>query len=282
MAETRQILRRQAQGLKMKHNTPPLANCEVVDTVATITLANERSRNALSLAMIDTLTTFFTQLAERRDVRVVVVQANGLAFCAGHDLRELTSHREDDDGGHAFYSQTMSACSTLMRHIIGAPQPVIAAVDGIATAAGCQLVATCDLAVAGPRARFCTPGVNIGLFCSTPSVALGRIIGRKHAMEMLLTGDVFSAEDALRFGLINHIAPEDARTSAQALAHRIAVKSPRALVIGKETFYRQIDMPLAAAYDHASAVMVENMMISDAREGIAAFLEKRDPIWPKD
>lgn len=266
----------------MPHDTPPLAHCQTRDNIATITLANERSRNALSLAMIDALTTIFTKLAERRDVHIIVLQADGPAFCAGHDLRELTAHRDDDDAGHAFYTRTMIACSTLMRHIIAVPQPVIAAVDGIATAAGCQLVATCDLAVAGPHARFCTPGVNIGLFCSTPSVALARNISRKHAMEMLLTGDIFSADDALRFGLVNRISPEGARVMAQALAQQIAAKSPHALVIGKETFYRQIDMPLAEAYDHASAVMVENMMIADAREGIAAFLEKRAPVWPKE
>ncbi len=266
----------------MQQNTPPLAHCHTLGAVALVTLANERSRNALSLAMIDALTELFTQLAERRDIHVIVLQADGPAFCAGHDLRELTAHRKDDDGGHAFYAQTMAACSALMRHVIAVPQPVIAAVDGIATAAGCQLVATCDLAVAGTHARFCTPGVNIGLFCSTPSVALARNISRKHAMEMLLTGDIFGAEDALRFGLVNRLAPEGARAAALALAQQIAAKSPHALVIGKETFYRQIDMPLAAAYDHASAVMVENMMIADAREGISAFLEKRAPVWPKE
>lgn len=266
----------------MPQDTQPFATCRTLDTIATITLTNERSRNALSLAMIDTLMAIFTQLAARRDVHIIVLQADGPAFCAGHDLRELTAHRDDGDDGHAFYAQTMAACSTLMRHIIALPQPVIAAVDGIATAAGCQLVATCDLAVAGPHARFCTPGVNIGLFCSTPSVALGRNIGRKHAMEMLLTGDIFNADDALRFGLVNRLAPDGARAMAQTLARQIAAKSPHALVIGKETFYRQIDMPLAAAYDHASAVMVENMMIADAREGIAAFLEKRPPVWPRE
>jgi enoyl-CoA hydratase/carnithine racemase len=265
----------------MPQDSVELASCQTLDRVALITLANERSRNALSLAMIETLTTFFIQLAARRDIHVIVLQAEGPVFCAGHDLRELTAHRNDEDGGHAFFTQTMTACSMLMQHIIGAPQPVIAAVDGMATAAGCQLVATCDLAIAGPDARFCTPGVNIGLFCSTPSVALARGIGRKQALEMLLTGDVFGVEDALRFGLVNRLAPDGARAAALALARQISDKSPHALMIGKETFYRQVDMPLAAAYDHASAVMVENMMIADACEGISAFLEKRPPIWPK-
>ena len=266
----------------MMQGSTPLATSDIIGNIATITLSNEGNRNALSLAMIDRLVAIFTQLAQRRDIHVIVLQADGPAFCAGHDLRELTAHRDDDDEGYAFFSQTMHACATLMRHIIGMPQPVIAAVDGMATAAGCQLVATCDLAVAGPNARFCTPGVNIGLFCATPSVALTRNIGRKHAMEMLLTGDVYGAEDALRFGLINMIATEGARPAATELALRISAKSPHALVIGKETFYRQIDMPLAAAYEHASAVMVENLMIGDAREGIAAFLEKRPPVWPNE
>lgn len=266
----------------MTQGATPLAICETLDKVATITLVNGRVRNALSLAMIDALTAIFGQLSERRDIHVIVMQAEGPTFCAGHDLRELTAHRDDDDGGRAFYDQTMKACAKLMRLIICMPQPVIAAIDGMATAAGCQLVATCDLAIAGPQARFCTPGVNIGLFCSTPSVALARNMGRKHAMEMLLTGDVYCAEDALRFGLVNQIAPEGARPSARTLAQRIAAKSPHALLIGKKTFYQQIDIPLAAAYDHACAVMVENMMIGDAHEGIAAFLEKRPPVWPQE
>jgi len=266
----------------MMQGSTPLATSDVIGNIATITLANEGNRNALSLAMIDRLVAIFTQLAQRRDIHVIVLQADGPAFCAGHDLRELTAHRGDDDGGYAFFAQTMNACSKLMRHIIGAPQPVIAAVDGMATAAGCQLVATCDLAVAGPKARFCTPGVNIGLFCSTPAVALARNVSRKDAMEMLLTGDVFSAEDALRFGLVNQIAPEGARPAAMELALRIAAKSPRALLIGKETFYRQIDMPITTAYEHASAVMVENLMIGDAYEGISAFLEKRPPVWSQE
>ncbi len=266
----------------MTQDTFPLAQFQALDKIATITLSDVRCRNALSLAMINSLISILTQIAERRDVHVIVLQADGPVYCSGHDLRELEAHRNDEDGGRDFYAQTMNACSRLMQHIICSPQPVIAAIDGMATAAGCQLVATCDLAIAGSQAKFCTPGVNIGLFCSTPSVALARNISRKHAMEMLLTGDVFSAEDALRFGLVNHLAPEGARGAARALAQRIASKSPRALVIGKETFYRQIDMTLAAAYDHASAVMVENMMIADAREGIAAFLEKRMAVWPKE
>lgn len=262
-------------------NTIP-AHCEIDGAVAIVTLASASSRNALSRTMITTLTRLLGTLHDRADIRAIVLQADGPAFCAGHDLRELTAHRGEVDGGRQFFTETMAACAALMRRIMTLPQPVIAAVDGVATAAGCQLVATCDLAIAGPQARFATPGVNIGLFCSTPAVPLSRVIARKHAMEMLLTGDLFDAENAVRFGLVNRIAPEGARDAALVLAKKIATKSRHALIIGKETFYRQIDMTLADAYDHASAVMVENLLLADAVEGIDAFLGKRAPIWPED
>lgn len=262
-------------------NTAP-AHCEIDGPVAIVTLASTASRNALSRSMMETLTHLLGMLPERADIRAVVLQAEGPAFCAGHDLRELTVHRNEVDGGRQFFTETMAACAALMRRIMTLPQPVIAAVDGVATAAGCQLVATCDLAIAGPQARFATPGVNIGLFCSTPAVPLSRAIARKHAMEMLLTGDLFDAETALRFGLVNRIAPEGARDTALVLARKIATKSRHALIIGKDTFYRQIDMTLAEAYDHASAVMVENLLLADAEEGIDAFLGKRPPVWPED
>lgn len=258
------------------------ARCEIDGGVAIVTLDNASSRNALSRAMIATLMRLLGTLSERTDIRAVVLQAEGPAFCAGHDLRELTAHRGEADGGRQFFTETMAACAALMRRIMTLPQPVIAAVDGVATAAGCQLVATCDLAVAGPQARFATPGVSIGLFCSTPAVPLSRAIARKHAMEMLLTGDLFDAETAARVGLVNRIAAEGARDAALAMARKIATKSRHALIIGKETFYRQIDMTLAEAYDHASAVMVENLLLGDAVEGIDAFLGKRPPVWPED
>jgi enoyl-CoA hydratase/carnithine racemase len=186
-------------------------------------------------------------------------------LCAGHDLKELTAHRNDPDRGRAFFDKTMRACSALMQKIVALPQPVVAAVDEMATAAGCQLVASCDLAVAGLRARFCTPGVNIGLFCSTPAVALSRNVPPKHAMEMLLTGVPISAEEALRIGLVNRMSADGARIGALALARTIAEKSPQAIRFGKRAFYAQSEKPLSEAYELASAVMVENMLVEDAR-----------------
>lgn len=247
--------------------------------VATLTLNSPASRNALSLAMIEALSKSLDAIAGCDDIRVVVLQAEGPAFCAGHDLKELTAHRNDPDRGRAFFAETMRACSALMQQIVTLPQPVVAAVDEIATAAGCQLVASCDLAVAGPRARFCTPGVDIGLFCSTPAVALSRNVAPKQAMEMLLTGVPIGAEAALRIGLVNRIAADGARAGALALAELIARKSPQAIRFGKKAFYEQREKPLAEAYDLASAVMVENMLADDAKEGVAAFLEKRPANW---
>jgi enoyl-CoA hydratase/carnithine racemase len=250
------------------------------DHVAVLTLKSSSSRNALSL--LEALSRQFAVISRRDDIRVVVLQAEGLAFCAGHDLKELTAHRADSDGGRAFFEKTMRACSSLRQQIVSLPRPVIAAVEGMATAAGCELVASCDLAVAGPLARFCTPGVDIGLFCSTPAVALSRNVSPKHAMEMLLTGVAIGAEDAFRLGLVNRIAPEGARAAALELAHRISKKSPQAIAVGKKGFYAQCDKPLSEAYELASAVMVANMLMPDAQEGIAAFLGKRAPVWPDE
>lgn len=250
--------------------------------VAVLTLTNAPARNALSLSVLETLAYRLDEIGRRGDLRVVTLAAEGPAFCAGHDLKELSAHRADDDGGRAFFEKTMSACARVMQQIVALPQPVIAAVDGMATAAGCQLVASCDLAVAGPLARFCTPGVDIGLFCSTPAVALSRALSRKHALEMLLTGDVIDAETALRIGLVNRLAPAGAQAAALTLARDIAKKSPQALAIGKRTFYAQAEAPLGEAYALASAAMVANLLAPDAREGIEAFLEKRPPRWPAD
>jgi enoyl-CoA hydratase/carnithine racemase len=263
-------------------DTTARVTLETASDVAILTLNSPASRNALSLAMISELAAWLDALAGRNEVRAVVLQAEGPAFCAGHDLKELTAHRNDPDRGHAFFEETMRACSALMQKIVTLPQPVIAAVDEMATAAGCQLVASCDLAVAGPRARFCTPGVDIGLFCSTPSVALSRNLAQKQAMEMLLTGVPIGAEDALRIGLVNRISADGARTGALALAQLIARKSPQAIRYGKKAFYAQREQPLAEAYELASAVMVENMLAEDAKEGIAAFLEKRAPTWSRE
>jgi enoyl-CoA hydratase/carnithine racemase len=219
-------------------------------------------------------------IAQDASVRAVVIAANGPAFCAGHDLKELTAHRGDADHGRAYFSHVMETCSALMQSIVRLPQPVIAAVQGVATAAGCQLVASCDLAVASSLAGFCTPGVDIGLFCSTPGVALARNVPRKHAMNMLLTGDTMPAEHAAGIGLVNRVVPPGTeRDEALKLARQIAAKSAMTVRLGKEAFYHQVEMGLDEAYRFASQVMVENMLRRDAAEGIGAFLEKRTPEW---
>ena len=248
--------------------------------IALITLNRPALRNTLSEPMMASLGEAFAAIAQDPQMRAVVIAADGPAFCAGHDLKELTAHRHDPDRGRAYYLQVMETCNALMQAIIRLPQPVIAAVQGIATAAGCQLVASCDLAVASARAGFCTPGVDIGLFCSTPGVALARNLPRKHAMDMLLTGETVSAEHAVRIGLVNRVvAPGAEREQAIKLARQIAQKSAMTVRVGKEAFYRQIDMGLGDAYRFASHVMVESMLRRDAAEGIGAFLEKRTPAW---
>jgi enoyl-CoA hydratase/carnithine racemase len=249
-------------------------------SVAVLTLNRAAARNALSEALLCALADALSTIAAERTVRVVVLAASGVAFSAGHDLKELTARRADADGGRAYFKHIMTSCSAVMQQIVHLPQPAIAAVQGTATAAGCQLVASCDLAVASSAAKFATPGVNIGLFCSTPMVALSLNVARKQAMEMLLTGEMISADEALRIGLINRVvAPGSERAEALALAHKIAAKSNHVVKIGKGAFYRQLEMELARAYNYASEVMVENMMARDAEEGIAAFVEKRTPKW---
>lgn len=248
--------------------------------VAVVTLNAPATRNSLSRRMIAALDGAIAGLSAEADVAAVVLAAAGPVFSAGHDLKELTRHRADADAGRAFYEQTMRACAHLMQGIVQSPKPVIAAVQGVATAAGCQIVATCDLAVAASTATFATPGVNIGLFCATPMVALARNVSRKRAMEMLLLGEMLSAAEAERYGLVNRVVPpERVQDEALAMARTIAAKSTATVAIGKEAFYRQIEQPLAEAYDYAAAVMVENMMARDAAEGIGAFLEKRPPVW---
>ncbi|MDB5414807.1 MAG: enoyl-CoA hydratase [Rubritepida sp.] len=245
------------------------------DGVALITLDRPAARNALSIAMLEALR---DALHEAEDARCIVLAANGPAFCAGHDLRELTAARADADGGRAFYARTMALCSQVMQQVVNHPVPVIAAVEHIATAAGCQLVASCDLAIAAPAARFCTPGIDIALFCSTPAVAVARSIPRKAAMEMLLTGRMVGAEEARGLGLVNRVA-QDALGEALALASGIAARSAVTVRMGKRGFLAQSALPLAEAYESASAVMVENMMTADAEEGIGAFLGTRAPHW---
>ena len=245
------------------------------DGVARLTLNRPAARNALSLALMAEFQSALDAVAEDDTVKLVVVAGNGPGFCAGHDLKELRANRH-----RAFYKRTFSASSALMLTIMRLPKPVIAEVHGIATAAGCQLVATCDLAVAAEDALFATPGVNIGLFCSTPMVALGRNVGRKQAMEMLLTGEMIDAGTALRMGLINRVAPRGGLDEAvAALAATIADKSPLILKIGKQAFYRQLEMGVEEAYDYTAEVMTRNMLAHDAEEGFDAFIEKRAPVW---
>jgi len=258
----------------------PVVLREDIGNIAVLTLNRPQARNSLSEAMLAALSQELESLAADKRIRAVVVAAQGSAFSAGHDLKELTAHRADADGGRGYTRHIMERCSAVMLAILRLPQPVIAAVEATATAAGCQLVATCDLAVASTSAKFCTPGVHIGLFCSTPMVALSRNLTRKHALEMLLTGDMISAEDAYRVGLVNRVVePGAARDEALKLARKIAAESAAAVKFGKEAFYRQLEMGIADAYDHATEVMVKNMMARDAEEGISAFVEKRQPTW---
>ncbi len=243
--------------------------------ICTLTLNRPAQRNALSFALMEAVSDALDRIKTDPSVRVVIFTGAGPCFCSGHDLKELRG-----DPSRAHVEKTFALCSAMMQRIIALPQPVIAAVHGLATAAGCQLVATCDLAVAAEEAHFATPGVNIGLFCSTPMVALSRAVPRKQAMEMLLTGDPIDAPTALRLGLVNRLAPtKQVMEEALALAAEIIAKSPFTLKIGKEAFYRQAELGLGAAYDYASQVMTENMMALDAQEGIDAFLAKRKPEW---
>lgn len=245
-----------------------------------VVLNRPQRRNSLSEEMLAALQQCLDDAAEDANVRVIILAANGPAFSAGHDLKEVTAHRTDPDRGRAYFGLLMSKCSKVMQSVVRHPKPIIAEVAGIATAAGCQLAASCDLVVAGESARFSTPGVNIGLFCSTPMVALSRSVSRKHAMEMLLTGEMMSAAQAQAFGLVNRVADDDALpAAANSLAETIAAKSSHTLKIGKEAFYRQAEMSLEEAYDYCSDVMVENMLAHDAEEGIGAFIEKRAPVW---
>ena len=260
-------------------NAPALLR-EARDGIALLTMNRPEQRNTLSESMLASFAETLADIATDRAVRAVVLAANGPVFCAGHDLKELTARRSDPDGGRRYFQNIMETCSDVMQAIVSLPQPVIAAVQGLATAAGCQLVASCDLAIASEKAEFCTPGVNIGLFCSTPMVALSRNVAAKHEMEMLLTGDVVSAEEAQRIGLVNRVVEAGSESEAAlALARKIAEKSALTVKIGKEAFYRQREMPLAEAYRYASQVMTENMMARDAEEGIGAFIEKRAPKW---
>ena len=252
----------------------------IANGVYRLTLNDAKKRNALSEEMMAKLKSLLTDATDNKSIRVIIIAGNGPALCSGHDLKQMTAGRDNDDQGLTYFKKVFASCSELMQMIVEHPKPIIAEVSGVAAAAGCQLVACCDLAVAGKSARFITPGVNIGLFCSTPMVALSRNVSNKAAMEMLLTGEMVSADKAEHIGLINRVTDDaDLKQETTALAELIASKSSLTLKIGKEAFYKQKDMPLSEAYDFASKVMVDNMLEHDAKEGIGSFLEKRKPKW---
>lgn len=269
----------QASAAPNEHNAILLQ--EVVENgILRLTLNDAKRRNALSDEMMAELSQALECAASDASIRVIVLAANGPAFCAGHDLKQIKAGRQNDDKGLAYFTKVFANCAELMQKFVNHPKPIIAEVTGIATAAGCQLVASCDLAVAAKSSRFATPGVHIGLFCSTPMVALSRNVSNKHAMEMLMAGDMVPAKQAVKIGLINKaVKDKKLRDISMALATKIASKSSMTLAVGKQAFYEQREMPLAEAYQYASDVMVQNLLKQDAIEGINAFVEKRKPEW---
>lgn len=259
----------------------PLVQTVRREAALRLVLNRPHARNALSVELMTALESALNDAAADPAAKVVILAANGPAFSSGHDLKELAARRGDPDRGREAFAAVFAQCSRLMQAIVRHPRPVIAEVQGTATAAGCQLVASCDLAVAASSAHFATPGVNIGLFCSTPMVALSRNVSRKHAMEMLLTGEMITADEAKRFGLVNRVAdPAALEGETMTLARLIASKPAATVKTGKEAFYRQLELGLSEAYDDAARVMTENMLAAEAQEGIGAFLEKREPNWP--
>ena len=245
-----------------------------------LTLNNSKHQNTLSEAMMESLKKELLDVATNESISVVILAANGPIFCAGHDLKEITEARNNEDLGHAYFENLFSTCSEVMQLIVNNPKPIIAEINGIATAAGCQLVASCDLAIASDEAKFATPGVNIGLFCSTPMVALSRNISNKHAMEMLLTGDMIDAKKATDIGLINNnVSSKNLMHETLTLAKKVASKSSMTLKVGKQAFYVQSSLELSEAYKYTSKVMLDNILKDDAKEGIEAFIDKRDPKW---
>ena len=253
---------------------------DLKDSILKITLNNPSQQNTLSLDFINDLKKIIDKADKNDEVKVIILSSSGKVFSAGHNLKEIKSHREDKDQGLQFFTTLINSCSDLMIKIINNSKPIIAEVSGIATAAGCQLVASCDLAYASENSKFATPGVNIGLFCSTPMVALSRVVKSKHSMEMLLTGDFIDANKAKNIGLINNYFSEDSLVDEiRQMANKIANKSSQTVKIGKKAFYNQVQMKTDDAYKYASEVMIENMMNQDSDEGISAFLEKREPNW---
>ena len=254
---------------------------DLKDSILKITLNNPSQQNTLSLQFINDLKKIFENADSNDEIKVIILSSSGKVFSAGHNLKEIKSHRQDKDQGLQFFKDLINSCSDLMLKIIHNSKPVIAEVNGIATAAGCQLVASCDLAYASQVSKFATPGVNIGLFCSTPMVALSRVVKNKHSMEMLLTGDFIDADKAKSIGLINNYFSEDELVNkTREMAIKITNKSSQTVKIGKKAFYNQTEMTISDAYKYASEIMIENMMNQDSEEGIAAFLEKRTPNWP--
>lgn len=253
---------------------------DLTEGIFRLTLNNPERRNALSIDMLNEVSTALDEAEANTDARVIILAANGPVFSSGHDLKEMTAARNSADKGREFFAKTMNLCSSIMQKIVNHRLPVIAEVRGTATAAGCQLVASCDLAVASNTAKFITPGVNLGLFCSTPMVALSRNVSNKHALEMLLTGEAASAQKAAEIGLVNKaVEPEMITDAVKDYTDKITAKSAMTIKTGKQAYYTQTHMPLAEAYDYCSNVMVENMLKHDAEEGIGAFLEKRQPEW---
>jgi enoyl-CoA hydratase/carnithine racemase len=252
---------------------------ELSDGILRLTLNDPATRNSLSEMMIQDLRAALNE----SKARVIIIAAHGPAFSSGHNLKEITARRADADGGSAYFKKLFDTCAELMLAIVNHPCPVIAEIDGLASAAGCQLVASCDLAIATDRSTFCTPGVNIGLFCSTPMVALTRAVQRKHALEMLLTGDLIPAAEAMRIGLINRVTSHnELKAMTQELALKIASKSGIAIKTGKQSFNAQSEMPVSEAYAYVAQIMADNLLEADAREGIGAFIEKRKPKWEQN
>ncbi len=265
--------------IKPANTDGPLKISRPEPGIVKVTLSSPPA-NTLSVAMLIALQSALDEAEKNSDTRVIILAAEGKLFCAGHDLKEMTARRGDEDKGRAFFADIMSRCARVMQTIVNHPKPVIAEVDGLATGAGCQLVASCDLVIASDKAAFCTPGVHIGLFCSTPMVALSRTILPKHAMEMLLTGEAIDASVAREYGLVNRVAPSDyLEKLTLQYARNIAAKSSLTLKTGKQAFYRQLEMGLSEAYEYTANVMTENMLARDAEEGLGAFIEHRDPVW---
>ena len=268
----------------MSKNTKDILKFEQVQPgILRLTLNDLESKNALSKMMMMQLKNHIFEASSNASVKVIIIAAVGDIFCSGHDLKDITEARNNEDDGKAYFLDLFNLCSSLMQMIATCSKPVIAEIDGVATAAGCQLVASCDLAIASDSSKFATPGVNIGLFCSTPMVALSRNVSRKDSLKMLLTGDMIDAAEAKRISLINdHVSSKNLHDAVMSIANKIASKSISTLRIGKEAFYKQYEMSLADAYDFTSKVMTENSLTDDAKEGITSFLEKRDPVWEDD